>query len=365
VKFRCEQTALDGAFSVARRAAASRSTGLQVLAGLRLVLVGDRLEVTGTDLELTVRVIVEVTGITDGACVVPAALVGDIVKSFSGGKVEVDLVGDELAISWDRSSFSVRTMELEQFPRLPEPSGTGVALPAADVAQALRRVVRAASSDESRPILTGVRMEPADNGGLRMVATDSYRLALSDLAGASMSLSDTKVLVPSKALAELVRVLDDSGEVLISLGERDVTFETGAVRLTTRLIEGEFPNYRQLIPSSYPNRLVVSKSALLDAVRRMRIMTSDTKNIRLRLFTEGIELSAVNQEWGKGTEVVDAVYTGTELVVAFNPDYLSAGLEGVPSDDAVLETIDAMKPAVLHSTDDSGYLYLLMPVRVS
>jgi DNA polymerase III subunit beta len=365
VKFRCEKSTLDGVVSIARRAAASRSTGLQVLSGVRVAVQGNRLEVTGTDLELTVRASAEVTGLDDGACVVPAALVGDIVKGFSDGKVEVSLVEDELVINWDRSSFSVRTMELEQFPKMPEPGGLAVSLPAAEVGQALRRVVRAASTDESRPILTGVRMEAADGGGLRMVATDSYRLALSDLAGSGSVLSDSKVLVPSKALSELARVLGDSGEVDIRLGERDVTFSTGTVQVSTRLIEGEFPNYRQLIPASYPNKLVIGKGALSDAVRRMRIMTSDTKNIRLRLSAEGVELSAVNQEWGKGSEFVDGRYEGAELVVAFNPDYLSAGLEGVPTDDVVLETIDAMKPAVLHGSDDSGYLYLLMPVRVS
>lgn len=339
---------------------------MQVLSGVKLDLRGDQLTVTGSDLELTVRVTAEVGGIADGSCVVLASLVSDIVKSLSDGKVEVSLEGDELAITCERASFSVRTMELEQYPRLLEPTGEALSLPAAQVAQALKRVVKAASTDESRPILTGVRMEPVEEGGLRMVATDSYRLALSDLAGTGSVLSGHKVLVPSKALAELIRVLDESGDVTIRLGERDVTFETGSVKLTTRLIEGEFPNYRQLIPSSYPNVLEVDKAALIDAVRRMRILTTETKNIRLRLSSDGIELSAVNQEWGKGSEVVDATYDGAELVVAFNPDYLIAGLEGVPSETALLQTLDAMKPAVLRGKDDtSGYLYLLMPVRVS
>ena len=365
MKFRCEQSNLDEVLSLARRAAASRSTGLQVLSGVRLELRGNELHVTGTDLELTVRASIEVTGDRDGACVVPAQLVADIVKSFGNGKVAVETVGDELTIGWDRSNFSVRTMELEQFPRLPTPSGNAVSMPAAAVGDALRRVVRAASTDESRPILTGVRMEPADGGGLRMVATDSYRLALSDLNGSGGLLSDQKVLVPSKALNELIRVLEKATDVTIRLGERDVTFETGRVQLTTRLIEGEFPNYRQLIPSSYPNKLVVNKSALMDAVKRMKLMAVDSKNIRMRLSVDGVELSAVNQEWGKASDTVDGTFTGNELVVAFNPDYLAAGLEAVPTDDVILETTDAMKPAVLHGTDDSGYLYLLMPVRVS
>ena len=140
---------------------------------------------------------------------------------------------------------------------------------------------------------------------------------------------------------------------------------SGTTRITTRLIEGEFPNYRGLIPSSYPNRLVVGREPLLDAVRRVRLLARDATPVRLVLSADGLELLAVTQDVGQAHEVLDAKYEGTELTVAFNPEYLAQGVEVTPGDEVVLETIDALKPAVIRSTETQDFLYLLMPVRVS
>ena len=174
------------------------------------------------------------------------------------------------------------------------------------------------------------------------------------------------MLVPSRALAELQRLLTSaSGDVRLRLGEHDATFELGSVRLTTRLIEGEFPNYRQLIPSSYPNRLIVGKEPLLDAVRRVKLLVRDTTTpVRMAMKADGIELTVVTQEVGQATEDVDAKYEGVEMTVAFNPAYLIDGVEAVVGDEVLLETVDALKPATVRATDGSDYLYLLMPVRV-
>jgi DNA polymerase-3 subunit beta len=206
----------------------------------------------------------------------------------------------------------------------------------------------------------------AEAGGLRLVATDSYRLAMRDLPGTAVLREGQRVLVPSRALAELQRLLSAaSGEVSLRLGEHDATFELGTTRLTTRLIEGEFPNYRQLIPSSYPNRLIVGKEPLLDAVHRVKLLVRDTTTpVRIALRSEGIELTVVTQEVGQATEDVDAKYEGAEMTVAFNPTYLIEGVEAVSGDEVVLETVDALKPATVRATERADYLYLLMPVRV-
>jgi len=265
-------------------------------------------------------------------------------------------------------------------------SGDAVQLPATGLAEALRQVVRAASSEDSRPILTGVLMA-AEAGGLRLVATDSYRLAVRDLPGVGVLREDQRVLVPSRALAELQRLLSGAAKaasppagtdgangteapaapaVVLRLGEHDATFELGSVRLTTRLIEGDFPNYRQLIPRDYPNSLIVGRDALLDAVRRVKLMVRDPNTpVRIAMRSDGIELTVITQDWGQATEEVDAKYEGAEMVVAFNPNYLIEGVEAVTSDEVQLETLDALKPATLKPTEGSDYLYLLMPVRVS
>ncbi len=363
MKFRCERDVLADALATAGRAATGRTGTLPVLSGLRLELIGDKLTVTGTDLELTIQLEAEVGGERDGGVVLPARLSSDIVRSLSAGKVELSVDGDDVSISGGRSQFAVRPLSFDDYPRLSSPASSAVTLPSAEVGEALRQVVRAASTDEARPILTGV-MLTAEAEGLRMVATDSYRLAVRDLPGASVLGTDQKVLVPGRALSELQRLVGNASELTLRLGEREATFEVGSTRLTTRLIEGEFPNYRQLIPPSYPNKLTVARDALMEAIRRVKILARDATPIRLQMTADSLRLTAITQDVGNAVEELDAVLEGTELTVAFNPDYFAAGVEAVGADEVTLETLDALKPAVLRGVGKPDYLYLLMPVRV-
>jgi DNA polymerase-3 subunit beta len=339
---------------------------MPILGGVRLSVSGDALEVTGTDLDLTITVATTVSGSADGVVVAPGRLVTDIVRALEPGAVNLDADEEELRIASGRSHFTVRTHPAGDFPRLPVPSGDSVTLPVDGLVEALRQVTRAASGEDSRPILTGVLMA-AEGDGLRLVATDSYRLAVRDLRGVGVLAEDQRVLVPSRALNELMRLLgSNGGDVASRLGSHDATFEVGDVTLTTRLIEGEFPNYKALIPSGYPNRLVVGREPLLDAVRRVKLLARDaTTPVRIALRATGIELTVITTDWGTATEEVDAKYEGAEMTVAFNPNYLIEGVEAVSGDDVALETIDALKPATLRPTDGNEYLYLLMPVRVS
>lgn len=364
MKFRCERDVLVEALGTATRAVSSRGGALPVLSGVRAVLEGDRLTLTGSDLDLTITVDVTVSGQADGVAVVPARLAGDIVRALEPGAVHVEAEGEEARISSGRSQFTVRLLPADDFPRVADAPGDEVTLDAAALADALRQVVRAASHDDARPILTGVLMA-AEGDGLRLVATDSYRLAVRDLPGATVLREGQAVLVPSRALGELTRVLGGADQVTLRLGERDATFEVGSARLTTRLIEGEFPNYRQLIPSAHPNCLTVGREPLLDAIRRVKLLAREATPVRITLRPDGIELTAVTQDVGQASEDVDAKYEGAEMVIAFNPEYLAEGIEAVSGDEVTLETIDALKPAVVRSVESQDYLYLLMPVRVS
>jgi DNA polymerase III subunit beta len=328
-----------------------------------MVLEGDQLTVTGTDLELTIQLTLTVGGEVDGSTVIPARLASDIVRSLGDPKVELSATADEVTIVAGRSQFSVRPLAVDDYPRLPAPSSAAVTLPAAVFGEALRQVVRAASTDEARPILTGV-LFAAEGDGLRLVATDSYRLAVRDLVGTSVLGTDQKVLVPSRALQELQRLLGSAEELTLRLGEREATFEIGSARLTTKLIEGEFPNYRQLIPSSYPNKLTVSREALTEAIRRVKILAKDATPVRLTLSNDGLKLTAVTQDVGNAADELDATYDGTEMVVAFNAYYLASGIDAATTDEITLETLDALKPAVVRSLGHDDFLYLLMPVRV-
>lgn len=364
MKFRCERDVLVEALGSAGRAAAGRGTSLPVLAGVRVELTGDSLRLTGTDLELTISVVVEVSGSGDGVAVLPGRLASDIVRALPAGSVEVEVSDEQARISAGRSEFSLRVLPAEEFPRVAEAAGEPVTLASAELATALNQVVRAASNDDARPILTGVLLA-SEAGGLRLVATDSYRLAVRDLPGTSVLAEGQQVLVPSRALHELARLLATGDTLTVRLGERDASFEVGGTRLTTVLIEGEFPPYERLIPQAQPNRLTVGREALLEAVRRVKLLAREATPVRLAMSDDGLELVAVTQDVGQAHESIDAKFEGSELTVAFNPEYLLQGVEVAPGDEVAIETVDALKPALLRAPEHPDFLYLLMPVRVS
>lgn len=365
MKFRCDRDVLAEALGTAGRAVANRGGALPVLSGVRLALAGNELDVTGSDLDLTISVSVGVNGEEDGVVVLPARLASDVVRSVVDGSVLLETDDEQARITGDSAEFEIRLIPADEFPRLAEPEGDAVALPAKEFAAALKQVNPAASQDDSRPILTGVLLS-AEEGGLRLVATDSYRLAVRNMPGTSVLAEGQKVLVPSRALTELARVLTDDGEVTLRLGERDAAFEVAGTRLVTRLIEGEFPNYQGLIPSGHANVLTVGRAAMLDALRRVKLLAREATPVRLVMKPEGdLELLAVTQDVGQAHDAVEARFEGSELTVAFNPDYLLAGLEVCPGDELTIETLDALKPALIKSVEGTDFLYLLMPVRVS
>jgi DNA polymerase-3 subunit beta len=380
VKFRCERDSLVEALTTAGRAVSSRTASAAALNGVRIESEGNRLLVVGTDLDLTVHVATEAIGLADGACVAPSRLLSDIVRSLEPGAVTIESEDDKIEIAAARSRFSLRTFSLEEFPSLPVPAEPGTFLPADALVDALRQVVRAASGDDARPLLTGVLIA-TEGSAIRLVATDSYRLALRDIEGSDASLEASQILVPARALAELQRLSSLGGGkegkpaegtdgapglVGLSLGDHDVTFTAGDVRVSTRLLDGSYPDYRQLIPAEYPNRLHVGKDSLLDALRRVRLLVRDnTTPVRLSMRSGGVDLTVVSQEVGDASETVDADFEGTDLTIAFNPSYLIDGVEAVAGDEVLLETVDATKPATVRAAERTDFRYLLMPVRVS
>lgn len=365
MRLRCERDTLVEALATASRATAGRGGSLPVLTGVRLEVSGDELAVAGSDLDLVIETSVAVTGSSDGVAVAPGRLLVDIVRNLEPGAVTLDAGEDEMHISSGRAQFAVRLFPADDFPRLPVREGVTVSLPSASFASALRQVVIAASSDDARPMLTGVLITSESGSGLRMVATDSYRLAKRDLPGPSLG-ERQKVLVPARALSELARVLPAAGDLNVRLGSSSASFDTNGVLVTTQLIDGEFPNYNQLIPAHYPNRLVVSRESLAEALRRVRPLVRDANSpVRLALRSDGLELSISTPELGTASEDIDATYEGADMTVAFNPAYLGEGIEACGGDEVQIELIDGTKPATIRPTEGDDYLYLLMPVRVS
>lgn len=369
MKFRSERDSLAEVLTTAGRATATRGTSSVVLSGLLLRTEGNTLEVTGTDLDLTIRVSQEVIGLDDGTCVVPGRLTADVVRSLEPGAVTIEAGEDKVEISSARARFGLRAFSVVEYPTVPTSTGPLVTLPGAMFAEGLRQVVRAASTDDARPLLTGVLLTGED-GAVRLVATDSYRLALRDLPGASSFGAENDMLVPARALTELQRLpggdASGAGDVGIAAGIHDVTFTRGAVQITTRRLDGTYPDYRQLIPDHYPNRLHVGKETLVNALRRVRLLVRDnTTPVRLSMRQGGVDLTVVSQEVGDASETVDGDFSGEDLVIAFNPSYLIEGVDAVLDDEVVIETADPSRPATVRSAERADFRYLLMPVRVS
>lgn len=363
MKIRCERDTLVEAVATAQRAVASRTGAPPVLSDLRITATADGIELVGSDLEITSRVTAPAEVEQTGVAVVPKIL-GEIVRRLSGA-ITIEVDESEATISSGDFSTTLRLKQADEYPRIAASDGAGVRIDASQFAGALKQVVRAASKDDLRPILTGVLITTTPSG-IRLVATDSYRLAVRDLPGVNVLGDRQKVLVAAKGLAEVQR-LTASGEVEVVLGERDVVFRTGTAEVTARLIDGDFPNYEQLIPSGYPNRLTVNRAALREAVERVMVVGQGRDNaaVKLTMKSDGLELTMTAQDVGTSQGMIEAKYEGSELVVAFNPQFLIDGIDAIESEEVALETMDNLKPATLRSADGGDFLYLLMPVRTS
>ena len=365
MKFKSERDILVEALSAASRVVATRLIGAS--SGVLLSLTGNQLVVTGTDLDITVRTTVDVIGIEDGASVVPARLIVDAVRSLEAGAVTISSNDENVEVSLGRAKFSLRTFSVVDYPKLPPVSGTITSIAASDLIQGLNQVVRAAANDDARPLLTGV-LFTTDNGTLRLIATDSYRLAVRDVPEVEGLGGSQDLLVPARALQELQRAaasLDDDGTIGVTLTDAEICFIVGSTSIASRLIDGNYPSVLQLIPASYPNQLRVAKDTLLTSLKRAKLLAKDsTSSVRLTMKEHAVEIRTQSHDAGDVEDNVDADYNGEEITIAFNPSFLIDGIEAVPGDEVVLEMSDSVRPAMVHGVEDVRFRYLLMPVRV-
>ena len=380
MKFRCERDELLNAVQFASRAISNRAT-LPVLSGLRIeAQESGAVRVAATDLELTMETSFPAAIDEPGKVIVPGRLFGEMTRSLGAGQVSVASGDAEVEIGSGRGQFRVRSLAPDDYPALPiedrDDASTGaieVEIDGEVLASSLSQVVRAASTDESRQILTGVLWELTAEK-LTLAATDSYRLAVRTLAIPAGPADERKVVLPSRTLGELARSLQ-GGDRRVTATVRDnlVSFAIGAgadndglghATIGSRFIEGEFPKYQQLIPSAYPNVLEVDREALLDVTKRVGLLAQNNLPVKLQLGAE-LEVSAHTPDVGEGQEVIDADYTGEPLVIAFNPQFLHDGVSAIQAERVAIEVGDGLKPAILRGQGDTDFTYLLMPVRLS
>jgi DNA polymerase-3 subunit beta len=365
MKFKSERDLLVEALAAASRVVSARLVG--ATSGILLSLTGNSLSVTGTDLDITVRTVIDVIGVEDGSVVVPSRLIVDAIRSLEAGAVTVAGGEENVDVSLGRAKFSLRTFSVMDYPKLPPLTGVLTSVPAKELLFGLNQVVRAAATDDARPLLTGV-LFTTDHDTLRLIATDSYRLAVRDVPGVKGFTDSHDILVPARALQELQRVAGtptDDAEIGVTLTDADISFVVGRTSIASRLIDGNYPSVLQLIPASYPNQLRIAKDTLLVSLRRTKLLAKDaTSSVRLTMKDKNVEIRTQSQDTGDVEDNVDADYQGEELTIAFNPNFLIDGVEAVLGDEIVLELSDSVRPAMVHGVDDERFRYLLMPVRV-
>ncbi len=362
MRIRAERDDLADVFSRANRGVGLRSA-LPILTGVLCEVTGSTLQVTGTDLEITVRTTTEVEVMDEGSVVIPAKIVSEAIKKMPEGAVTLSSADGEIEISGRGPKFSLRELPVDEFPQLPEVSLEGASnVDGDELAGAVAQVTIAASTDAARPILTGVLIEH-DDDGLRLVATDSYRLAVRSLPGVEIGGSG---LIPARGLRELARTIGSS-KVQVAIPGREAKFASDRGSLTLRMIEGTFPNYRQLLPDSYPNTMVLSKASLLEALGRASLVAEDHIPVRLKLAEGGVEVTVIRQDVGGEVEHISGTYSGEtdEVLIAFNPRYLTDGVSAIDADEIEIHVVDGLKPSVIRGVGKPEFTYLLMPVRVA
>ena len=357
---RADRDALAEAFGRANRGVGAKSA-TPILQGILCKTSDNRLHLLGSDQDITVRTAVEVKVLEEGSFVVPGRLMTDVIRRMPEGAITLRLTGGEVEVSGNGPRFTIRTWALDEFPVLEDPDlRDAVELDGQVLVSAIAQVSVAASTDSTRPALTGVLIENSDQG-VRMVATDSYRLALREIAGAEVNGSG---VVPSRGLRELARTIA-SDQVSVAIGEREVVFSSDKGTLSIRLIATPFPNYVPLLPKSFPNEMVLSRDRLLEALSRAALVAGDNIPIELTFSEEGLNLEVRRQELGGESESVEGDYRGeaAEMNISFNYPLLNDGVSVLEGDEVSITVVEPFKPGYIRAKGREEFIYLLMPVR--
>jgi DNA polymerase-3 subunit beta len=363
----CGKDELAEKLQVAGRGVSTRTT-VQILAGIMLRAAGGRLHLSSTDMEISIRDSLEAQVEEEGAVVVPGRLLVDIVRLLPAGEVTLEHRADEgvARLTSGSASYSLNTYGPEDFPRLPEiEPGNAFAVERKAFLDTIARVGRSASRDESRPVLTGILVRFEGNK-LVMAATDSYRLSVKETTLADAAGQELEAIVPARALQELARVgqAAESETIEVGVQENQVVFGVDGVWLTARRIDGQFPNYKQLLPEQFEAEVHLPREELLDVVRRTGLLAQRKSPLRLH-FEEGqLTVSAQTQDVGEARESLPVAYAGEALEIGFNAEFLRDGIESVTDETVRLKLISPLRPGLLHGESDD-FLYLIMPIRLA
>jgi DNA polymerase III subunit beta len=343
----------------------STRTTLPILSNVLLQTNGSEVRLTTTDLDVGVRGSFEAEIEKEGATTLPARRLFTIIRELPSSEIQFDVDGKNAAsIRSGQSFFKILGLPEEEFPPLPKfDDSKVVTIRQKDLRDGLRKTSYAISTDETRYVLNGVLFSFKDNK-LTLVATDGRRLAMLDIDLEFPRSHETDIIVPTKAVTELQRLLTDEGDVRVSVGGSQIAFDLNNTLLVSKLIEGNYPNYRQVIPGEMKERVTLERETFLNSLRRVSLLASDKSNsIKLNFAKNNIDITANTPEVGEAKESLPVVYKGREFSIAFNPEFLMAPLRNLSEDEVFLDLIDEMSPGVIKI--QSPFLYVLMPMRIS
>lgn len=359
-----DRATLVDALSVVGRAVSTRSI-LPALAGIKLLAETGALTLTATDGDVSIKSKVSAEVESGGVVVVPGRLLADVARQLPSGDVSLVVSGGLLELECGSASFKLRLLAADDFPEIQEIEGSTVSLPVGEFTETVEQVARSASRDETRPHLTGILLS-IDGDVLRAVATDSYRLAVRKTKITPAPETKIEANVPARALQEATRIADGHNAIEITLSERQIAFSAGDTLLISRLIDGQFPDFEQLLPDSYEHVLEIDVAEVHDAVKRVSLLAQRNTPLKVSLSEGELEVSAQTTDIGEGREVLPAPdFSGDPLEIGFNPDFLRDGLDSAHTERAKFKLISAFRPGLIVAGDEEEFLYLVMPIRLN
>ena len=343
----------------------STRTTLPILSNVLLQASTGNLRLTTTDLDVAVRCQVEAEVSKAGSTTLPARKLFSILKEVPAAEIEIEVDDRNAAsIRCGSSFYKIMGLPEEEFPRFPESSaGKALKLEQAVLRDMLQKTAYAVSNDETRYVLNGVFMG-LKGDKLTVVATDGRRLALIEHDLEVPKGSEAELILPTKAVGELARLLADKGDAKLSIGENQIVFELDGTTLASKLIEGTYPNFRQVIPTETKERIPLERELLLAALHRASILASEkSQSVKLNFTKNTLTITATTPEVGEAKETLSINYKGKELTIAFNPQYMMDPLRNLDADEVFVELTDELSPGVIKV--NAPFLYVLMPMRLS
>ncbi|MDA8234326.1 MAG: DNA polymerase III subunit beta [Clostridia bacterium] len=365
MKIVCSKDNLVNGVQIVQRAVSSKNT-LPILSGILIKTEGDTLKLTATDLEIGIECRIPVTVIEEGSVVLPARYLGDIVRRLPDTKIEIITNQENFstAIKYGKSEFTIHGLAAEDFPLLPDIQGQQSFSIKADLfINMIKQVVFATSVNSNRPIFTGALLT-VENDDLIMVATDTHRVAFCRSLTNGVN-SQLNVIIPGKSLNEISRIMNnDDDEIKMTITDNQILFEGEGICLISRLIEGQFPNYQQVLPQGYKSKVKINTRELIEAAERAALLARDGSSvIKLEIKADKLMISSNTPDIGRAYEEINVNLVGEDIQIAFNSKYLLDALKVIDTEEIYLELNGPLSPGVLKPVNNDNYIYLILPIR--